>query len=166
MNSSDAYAGKPGVKAYGTFALATVAAVVAVASAGYYRAGSIEAVPEWLSGRRLVTSTPVVSLGELDAGDIVETQACVRNISGEPEQLSGAQTSCSCVATPEFPIDVPGHTEVIVDFKVLAPSRPGEFSESVRMFSKSDPSLDVVVTFSGVVRSDESELSPSEFEKE
>jgi hypothetical protein len=98
-------------------------------------------VVPYLSGVRVTTLTPVVSLGVMAGGQTVTIPITLANLGKTEAVISGAMGSCSCIAYRGLPSELPprGRTTVNVDLHV--PAAAGHFTQKVVFFVQCDGGL-------------------------
>jgi hypothetical protein len=93
--------------------------------------GSPVSALAWLRGERVVLEPAVFDLGPCQTGERHAVELRLRNRSEEPVRAIGGTTSCVCVATKGFPIDVPPGEERTVPVDVVVTGNPGRFVQTV-----------------------------------
>lgn len=101
----------------------------------YSRTGSASLILRFLNGEQLLVDPMTVSLGTLEKGTKPEFRIRVVNATTSDVTLVGAQRSCSCITTEEFPLSIPqGHSrELKLNLNVAR--RSGEIEESVKFYT-------------------------------
>ena len=102
-------------------------------------------------GRHLAPDTSTNSLGDV-APDATATVAfTLRNLTGHPIRIQGAQTSCSCTVVEGIPCVIsPGDTRGIKGV-VHANKEPGQFAGSFVLYTDDDGEPEVRLEYTGRV---------------
>ncbi len=78
------------------------------------RFGSLGHAWLYANGVRLTVDNRTIQLPDGKPGEDRDADFVVRNLSGKPIQILGAQTSCGCVATAKLPVTVlPGQANTL-----------------------------------------------------
>ena len=98
--------------------------------------GSLEVAARCLRGQRVMLSPRTVDLGAAAPGTIKEAEFYLINMKSAPLTLTGASSSCSCVAvTTELPKVVQAGERAALRLRVAYPSREGPFVERFQVFT-------------------------------
>jgi hypothetical protein len=121
-------------------------AVMAMGVGGFawWQSGSLDLAWPYLLGQRLVFLPPDIECGLVPAGEVLERQIRVANLSSSPITLTGAQQSCGCITLNEFPLVIGPRQEERLDLKIGVSSKPGPFEQAIKVFSDDRGSSSVV----------------------
>ena len=114
-------------------------------------------LPIVAKGPRVEVVNPVVELGEIMEGEIVDVFFEVRNI-GDKELLIGRiETDCGCTAAElarEDRVVLPGQSvKLKITFDTARRAGPNEQTKTTRFFTNDDSNKEVEVTFKALVKS-------------
>ncbi len=111
--------------------------------------GSIDAAQAFLRGDELAVIPSSVDLGECAAGEAKEIQIQVVNISSSPITLTGAYTSCSCIAVSALPVTVDARGSFRLQMTVHSAESPGRFRRNAVLYSDSKATPQVSIELAG-----------------
>lgn len=129
-------------------------AIMAIALGGFawWWSGSLDLAWPYLLGQRLVFLPAEIECGLVPAGEVVERQIRVANLSSKPITLTGAQQSCGCITLNEFPLVVGPRQERRLDLKIGVSPKPGPFEQTIKVFSDDQGSSSVVIRVRATVQ--------------
>jgi hypothetical protein len=107
----------------------------ALAAIGFANAPAGE---EWIYRLRghAVTLTPASQdIGEAEEGAIREIRVTVHNRSQQNLTITGASSSCSCVATGGLPLVLAAHGTADINIEVTFKGSPGQFVRQFEFFT-------------------------------
>jgi len=100
----------------------------------YSRTGSVALVPRFLNGEELLVDPMTISLGTLRSGGNETFGVRIVNATTRKVTLDGAQMSCSCITSEEFPISIgPGESRELKMNLHVGP--PGEMEQSIKFYT-------------------------------
>lgn len=111
--------------------------------------GSIAGVQAFLRGDELAVIPSSVNLGECVADEAKEIKFQVVNISSSPITLTGAYTSCSCIAVSALPATVDARGSFSLQMTVHSAESPGRFRRSAVLYSDSHATPQVSIELAG-----------------
>ncbi|MDE2508745.1 MAG: DUF1573 domain-containing protein [Planctomycetota bacterium] len=120
---------------------------------GTLRFGTIASTLAYLNGDRLFLDSPSKAVGIVVEGLDKEVEFRLKNAGSSPIRLVGARSTCSCVFSDEFPIDVPAGGSQRLRVGVRTQGKVGPVSESMQFYTDSprQPVLNVKVTGTVIV---------------
>jgi hypothetical protein len=95
--------------------------------------GSLDSALGYLSGRSLLVTPVERFIGEVEASQQVTTAFLLRNISGEPIRILGADASCGCVAIEDLPVTVPANESQSIRISLRGSAKPGVQRETATL---------------------------------
>lgn len=128
-------------------------ALFAAAFVGYawWQTGSFSHVGAYLQGVRVFFTPMQVEMNGVVGGTIMERSIRVTNLSSRPISLIGAEKSCSCIATSDFPVEIPSHDSREIRLRIGIPSTRGHFAQAITIFTSDLTSAGTLINIAGFV---------------
>jgi hypothetical protein len=119
----------------------------------YFQTGSLGLVLPYLRGHRLFVEPRSFDFEDAKPGAVLQPTIQIVNLTGSDVRLLGAEKSCSCLKSEEFPITVPAgvRRDLPISFQLGDKAR-GEGEQSLTLYTDSQEARAVTVTFRAVVR--------------
>jgi hypothetical protein len=111
--------------------------------------GSIDAAQAFLRGDELAVIPSSVDLGECAAGEAKEIQVQVVNLSSSPITLTGAYTSCSCIAVSTLPATIAARGKYSLQMTVHSTESSGQFRRKAVLYSDSKATPQMLIELAG-----------------
>jgi hypothetical protein len=88
---------------------------------GIWRFGSLSHALKYAQGYSVIPESSVITLGNVESGSRVTGRIRLLNLTGSPVRVTGAESSCGCIAYEDLPIDVPPHGSTVMSAWFKAP---------------------------------------------
>lgn len=104
---------------------------------GYMRFGSVGSALAYLRGEHLIPDEIMKSFGTTSQGERPAVEFRLRNCTGQPIKILGANVSCTCLEARDLPVVVPSNGETVLRVDVRTKGRSGPLSERLRLLTDS-----------------------------
>ena len=131
--------------------LTLLAGLAIIAGTVAWRYGSAEAALIGGNGRSIAPDTPMKSLGDVVPEETSSVAFTLRNLTGHPIRIQGAQTSCTCTVVEGIPCVIEARDAQETKGVVRAGSEPGRFDGSFVLYTDDDGEPEVRLGYTGRV---------------
>lgn len=125
---------------------ATRYALPALALAGIFAFGSLDAAMGYLSGARLLPTTSDKYAGRLQGGQTASISFDLTNYSHQDVRILGAKTTCNCVALEDLPLELAPGTTGTVHVKLRARGEQARLQRESATLIFDDPARRLTLT--------------------
>jgi len=111
--------------------------------------GSVNAGVAYLRGEPCIVNPTSVSLGPRTAGSVVDVPFQITNLTTKSGNVSGASSSCECVATRDLPKSLPAGRSTVVTVHLKVPQQDGSFEQSIVFYADLGRQVPLLATIAG-----------------
>ncbi len=112
---------------------------LAVGAAGWAHFGTLASLRAAVAGEDLYLPFPVVGLGDVVPGQVVDFDVPVVNRSAAAVTLVGGSADCDCVATEGLPAGVPAGGRAAARARLVVVDAPGRFRRTIYIYTDGRP---------------------------